>query len=144
MRDQDKVLLALTIWRENRGAGIEGMQSVANVVLNRAAKNGTTPWRECVRPLQFSSVTMPGDPELTLWPADDDVAWANALELAEKAAGGALDDITDGALYYYAPRSIKTTKTITWLDGTTIPFPEHWNASAVKPVCAIGGQVFFR
>jgi hypothetical protein len=34
----DQFVLALTCWRENRGGGIPGMQSVANVIMNRAAK----------------------------------------------------------------------------------------------------------
>ncbi len=143
MRTQDKVILALTVWRENRGGGRIGMQSVANVILNRAAKHQTTPYTECIRPLQFSSMTAKGDPELMLWPADADAQWGVALDLAERAAAGALEDLTGGALLYYAPHSIKTSKQITWLDGEQIPFPETWNASAVKPLCSIGGHVFF-
>lgn len=144
MRIQDEVILALTVWRENRGHGLQGMQSVANVILNRAAKNATTAYAECTKRLQFSSITAPGDPELVLWPSDGDPQWADALELAAKASAGALDDITEGALLYYAPHAIRSTKTIEWLDGTTIPFPESWNAQAVTPLCSIGGQVFLR
>jgi spore germination cell wall hydrolase CwlJ-like protein len=144
MRIQDQVMLALTVWRENRSHGIDGMQSVANVILNRAAKRSTNVWTECTRRLQFSSVTAPGDPELTLWPSDGDRQWVDALDLAAKAAAGALDDLTDGALLYYEPHSIKTSQTIEWLDGTRIPFPETWNESAVTPLCSIGGHCFFR
>lgn len=144
MRIQDQVLLALCVWRENRDHGREGMQSVANVIVNRTAKHGSTAWAEIVKPLQFSSITAKGDPELALWPADDDPSWSAALDLAELAAAGVLQDITNGALLYYAPHSIKTTKTIEWLDGSMIPFPEDWNVNAVKPLCSIGGQVFFQ
>ncbi len=144
MRIQDQVMLALVMWRENRGHGIEGMQSVGNVVLNRAAKRGTNVWIECTRRLQFSSITAKGDPELTLWPGDSDAQWQDALDLAAKAAVGALEDLTNGALLYYASGSIETSKTIIWLDGTKIPFPETWNPSVVTPLCSIGGHVFFR
>lgn len=144
MRVEDQVILALTIWRENRGGGVEGMQSVANVILNRAAKNRTNAWTECTRRLQFSSMTAPGDPELTLWPADGDHEWEIAQHIASLADLGALNDLTDGALLYYAPHGIESEKTYTWLDGSVIPFPESWNAAKVTPLCAIGGHVFFR
>lgn len=144
MRIQDQVILALTIWRENRGHGVEGMQSVANVILNRAAKNATTIYAECTKRLQFSSMTAPGDPELTLWPSDRDPQWLAAQQIANQAELGALNDLTEGALLYYAPYGIKTDKTYEWLDGTEIPFPETWDATKVTPLCAIGGHVFFR
>ena len=144
MRIQDQVVLALTIWRENRGHGREGMQSCANVICNRAAKHGTSAYAECVKPLQFSSMTVKDDPELGLWPANDDAMWAIALDLAELAAAGVLEDITHGALLYYAPHAIRTTKTITWLDGKQVPFPATWNPAAVRPLCEIGAQLFFR
>lgn len=143
MKIQDQVVLALCIWRENRGHGREGMQSVANVVMNRAAKRGTSAYYECVRPVQFSSMTTKGDPELGLWPAEGDAQWEMALDLAQSAAAGALADITDGATLYYAPHAIVTDQTYRWLDGTDIPFPKDWNLKVVKPLCSIGGQMFF-
>jgi spore germination cell wall hydrolase CwlJ-like protein len=143
MRIQDQVLLALTAWRENRGGGASGMQSVANVIMNRAAARKTDAYTECVRPLQFSSLTAKGDPELTLWPADADAQWAEALALAAEAAAGTLEDITGGATLYYAPASIQTTATIQLPNGSRIPFPEGWNASAVKYACTIQSQAFF-
>ena len=144
MRIQDQVLLALTAWRENRGGGRTGMQSVINVVCNRVAKDGTNAYEECVKREQFTSLTGRNDPELGLWPMDNDPQWLQALDLAQMAAAGVLVDITNGALLYYAPRSIVTTKTIPWLDGTQVAFPEGWNAAAVTPLCEICGQLFFR
>ena len=98
----DQFLLALTAWRENRGGGYEGMQSVANVVLNRARKRGDSPYEECIRPWQFSSITAKGDPELVLWPTLNDPEWKIAQTIAQDAADGKLDDITGGATFYYA------------------------------------------
>jgi len=144
MRIQDQVVLALTIWRENRGGGIPGMQSVANVIVNRATRNKTSAFAECVKPWQFSSITAKGDPELTLWPKDDDVRWAQALDLAEQAASGALQDITGGALLYYAPHGIQATKRFTLPNGETIPFPDRWDETVVKYLCTVQDQVFFR
>jgi spore germination cell wall hydrolase CwlJ-like protein len=136
--------MALTIWRENRSGGLSGMQSVANVILNRVKARGTDPYTECVRPLQFTSVSGKGDPELTLWPNSSDLQWRSALTVVAQATAGTLEDITKGALLYYAPHSIRTTKTYRWLDGTIVPFPEDWNAAAVTPLCSIGSQLFFK
>ena len=123
----DQFMLALTAWRENRGGGIPGMQSVINVVCNRAAHRRTDAYTECVRPMQFSSLTAKGDPELTLWPADNDPQWLEAISLAGQAAAGTLEDITEGAMSYYAQ---------------SIP-PPYWAASMTQ-TCIISGQVFFK
>jgi spore germination cell wall hydrolase CwlJ-like protein len=128
MTIQDQVILALTAWRENRGGGTQGMQSVMNVILNRSIKRGTDAYTESVRPQQFSSLTAKGDPELTLYPADNDHQWQEALALASQAAAGTLEDITGGAISYYA---------------LSMPTPPYWAAS-MKQTATIEGQVFLR
>ena len=128
MTIQDQVIGALTAWKENRHGGIPGMQSVLNVLINRAAHRSTDVYTEAVRKWQFSSMTAPGDPNLILYPADSDPQWAEALALAEQAASGLLDDITGGATSYYA-LSMQT--------------PPYWAASMV-PTVQIAGQAFFR
>jgi hypothetical protein len=120
------------------------MQSVMNVILNRAKARGTDPYTECVRPLQFSSLTAKGDPELALWPTGADPQWRVALGMAEQATNGTLADLTGGATLYYAPASIQTTARFALPDGTEIPFPQGWNAEAVTYTATIGGQAFFR
>jgi len=124
----DQFVLALTAWRENRGGGVPGMQSVANVIMNRAAKRRTDAYTECVRPMQFSSLTAKGDPELTLWPADNDPQWLEAIALAGQAAVGTLEDITDGATSYYA---------------LTMTSPPYW-ASSMTPTVVIQNQQFYK
>lgn len=128
MTSADQFLLALAVWRENRGGGYPGMQSVANVILNRARHRGTSPYEECVRPWQFSSLTARGDPGLVLWPALGDPSWAVAQSIAQSAANGTLDDITEGATSYYA---------------LTMATPPSWAAAMTKTV-EIEGQVFFK
>jgi hypothetical protein len=123
----DEVFMAITAWKENRGGGRAGMQSVMNVVLNRAAKRGTSPYEECVRPWQFSSLTAKGDPELILWPAVGDPQFAMALEMASEAALGRLPDITGDATSYYA---------------VSIPAPS-WAASMTQ-TAEIQGQLFYK
>jgi hypothetical protein len=146
MTIQDQVILALTMWRENRGGGIAGMQSVANVVMNRAVQRKTSAFVECLRPLQFSSLTAKGDPELTLWPQETDEYWVSALLLAAKAAEGTLEDITGGADLYYAPKGLVTTRgqKFTLPNGNVIQFPDGWNENAVVYTCTIADQVFFK
>ena len=89
MTTQDEALIAITVYRENRGGGYQGMQSVANVIQNRSAKSGQSPYTVCTRHAQFSSISMPG-PESYLWPAETDPQWQTALGIAAAAAGGTL------------------------------------------------------
>lgn len=142
MTPQDIVLLAITAWRENRGGLSTGMQSVANVINNRAVKTGKSVYDICTAHEQFSSISMPG-PEAYLWPVENDSQWQDALQIAQQAAAGTLDDLTNGSTLYYAPKAIQTTVTITLPDGSTIPFPKGWNAAAVTFQATICGQVFF-
>lgn len=144
MTISDEFVMALTMWRENRGGGLAGMQSVGNVVMNRAAARGTSPYQECVRPLQFSSLTAKGISELTLWPALTDTTWQMALNLAAMAAAGTLTDITGGAEDYYAPAAISTSATFQLPDGSVVPFPDQWNAQTVEYTATIAGQIFFK
>jgi len=125
---QDQVIGALCCWRENRGGGVPGMQSVFNVLMNRAAQRHTDVYTEAVRRLQFSSMTAAGDPNLILYPADLDPQWAEALMLAQQADSGLLDDITGGATSYYA------------LSMTT---PPYW-ATGMTETVTIAGQKFFK
>jgi hypothetical protein len=104
------------------------MQSVLNVLVNRAKQRGTSIYAEAVRRLQFSSMTAPGDPNLVLFPTVLDPEWLTALSLASKAASGLLDDITGGATFYYA---------------ASMPHPPIW-ASSMIPTVTIAGQHFFR
>lgn len=121
-------IVALTVWRENRGGGYAGMQSVANVIANRAAKSGASLYEECIRPMQFSSMTAHGDPQLTVYPRDTEPAWIQALQIAADAVAGTLKDITLGATSYYA---------------LSMKEPPYWAASMEFTV-AIEGQKFYR
>lgn len=143
MRTQDQVILALTIWRENRGGGLSGMQSVASAIMNRVARHKTDPYTECLRPLQFSSMTAKGDPELTLWPNDDDPQWDAALGIAAQAAVGALEDLTNGATVYYNPAGIVSSKTIRLPSGDVVAFPNGWNAARLRYQCTVAKHLFF-
>jgi spore germination cell wall hydrolase CwlJ-like protein len=142
MTPEDITLTAITAYRENRGGGLQGMQSVINVVMNRARASGHTPYAVCTTHAQFSSISMPG-PEAYLWPREDDASWAAALSQAAEAAAGTLVDITGGATLYYAPAAIANTATYTLPSGKVVPFPKDWNAAAVRFTVAVADQLFF-
>lgn len=145
MTIKDQVMLALTIWRENRGGGATGMRSVACVILNRARKHNISVWSVCTQPLQFSSITAKGDTQLNLWPKEGDSAFEHALEIADMAETGELTDITNGATLYYAPHGYHAQKTFKLPDtGEVIPFPDDWDETKVQYVCTIAYQVFFK
>lgn len=124
----DIAIPALCAWRENRGGGRLGMQSVLNVLANRAQRRNSTLAREAVRPWQFSSMTALNDSQLVVYPSPDDPQFATALELANEAIAGTLEDLTSGATMYYA-LSMKT--------------PPAWAASYTE-TATIQGQIFFK
>lgn len=130
---KDADVLARTIWAEARGEGQCGMEAVACVIMNRV-NSGISWWGKtiitvCLKPWQFSC-----------WNNDDpnkkkalEVTITNplfkiAMEIAEKAVDGILDDITNGADHYYS-KSMKE--------------PPKW-AVDKKPVADVGNHLFFR
>lgn len=137
-------VLPLTLWREARGEGHAGMAAVCAVIMNRVAKHGSTPEQECLKPLQFSSMTAPGDPERNVYPSAADPSWVDAQEIASNAEAKLLVDPTDGATLYYAPRSIEQVCLYTLPSGQKIAFPPHWNPHVVQYTVTIGHHVFFR
>ncbi len=128
----DQAIGALCAWRENRGGGAEGMQSVLNVLMNRAAKHGASVYKEALQPWQFSSMTAIADPQLAKGPntiePEDVATFVLAFQLASEAALGTLADITGGATSYYA-QSMKT--------------PPAW-AATMTQTAVIAGQIFLK
>lgn len=107
------------------------MQSVANVIMNRAANPcwwGNDVRSVCLKYMQFDC-WMPTDPnyKTILDVTIDDPIYAIALDIAEKALAGTLEDLTGGATYYFAKTMPKWPK---WAEGKT-------------PSADIRGQLFF-
>ena len=123
---------AICAWRENRAGGLNGMQSVINVLQNRAKASGLTMADEALKKWQFSSMTAPGDPQLSLGPnftdTHDEMAYRTALRLAAEADSDNLPDITGGAVNYYA---------------VSMTTPPSW-AGSMDRTTEIQGQIFFR
>lgn len=124
--------LARTLWGEARSEGSEGMQAVANVVLNRVANPGWWGYdieSVCRKPYQFSSwnSTDPNLPKLlAVTPADPQ--FAQALQIAGLAVAGQLPDVTNGA------DSFKVT---------TLAWPASWGPQ-VAASAVIGAHSFYR
>ena len=122
-----KWVAALCAWREARGEGRDGIRAVIHVIANRAKLHNRS-WAEIVfQAMQFSSMTAPGDPQLTLVPRSPDPAFVTCYEIADSIFQGHDFDLTEGADHYFA-------------DG--IPTPS-WAAS-MKFVTKIGRQSFYR
>lgn len=125
MTHQDIAFGALCAWRENRGGGNEGMMSILNVLRNRAELHGTSVYFEATKPFQFSSLTYRDDPQLTVFPSEDDTQWRVALALASQEV---LSDITGGATNYYSLLMEK---------------PPYW-AAYMERTCVIANQAFYK
>lgn len=124
----DQFVLALCAWRENRHGQEPGMQSVMNVIVNRVAKNSSSVYAEAVKFEQFSSITAPSDPQLAIWPSENDPQWLLAQALSTKALSNVLPDITGGALSYVA---------------VSLEPKPRW-CSLMTETATIAGQVFFK
>jgi spore germination cell wall hydrolase CwlJ-like protein len=97
-------LLALCIYREARGEGFLGKRAVGCVVRNRVNAQsyfGHTYNAVILRPYQFSSFNQ-NDSNSSVWPADGESVWMECLVEANNVLGG-IDDVTNGALFYYSP-----------------------------------------
>lgn len=129
MKDIDN--LARTIWGEARGSGREGMQAVANVVMNRvrAGKWFSGTVSTVVRMAYQFSVWNKEDPNREKMLAADETTpgFLDAVEIAARAMRGDLPDLTGGATHYHA---------------VTIQ-PPAWTHGATK-TATIGGHVFYK
>lgn len=129
MTEIDILSAALCAWKEARGDGIQGMQAVISVLLNRSKASGESIYAEVYRPLQFTSMSYQHDPQLLKQPSPGDWLWKAARTLSVSASTGLLEDNTDGATSYYAMS----------MDA----HPPSWARNMVQAV-VIGHQRFFR
>ena len=125
-------ILARTAWGEARGEGMQGMQAVCNVVMNRVKKNnwfGKSPKEVCLKKSQFSCWNKNDPNYAQLTKVDEtDKNFATAKQLATLAVAGGLADITGGATHYLALKSLKTVPS--------------WTKN-MKVVSTIGNHTFY-
>jgi len=126
----DAAIVALTIWRENASGGYIGMQSVANVIMNRTKSYKEDFYKVCTTHKQFSSMTVEGQ-GTAKWPDESDLSFITASGIAVAAVARTLSDITGGATSYYAPSGMSNDE------------PPYWAASMAKTV-TIAGQIFYK
>ncbi len=102
----DKVLCALTIWREARGESQQARNGVFHVILNRAAQSPKEGWPStvhavCVQPWQFSCWNK-GEPASVTWPLEKNKAdWQAWEEIQQMIESPLLADPTNGGNFYH-------------------------------------------
>ena len=134
----DQEALALVAWKEARGDKDDGMRAVAHVVTNRVGKPGFgKTLQACIFGRnQFTSMSVPTDPEYNLEPEPGDPQYAYCETLAANIASD--PDLTNGALYYANLANVTSgwfERVISGPDGTGTP--DH-------PMLAqVGKQTFF-
>lgn len=140
--DNDIQSMALCVWREARGEGDIGMQAVGWVIRNRAAnwyKGASGSIHSVVYGRnQFTSMSVPTDPEFNLIPDADDPQYVYCLNTCPDILSGALTDVTNGAYYYCNPKESTSgwfSENISGPDGKGMP--NH------PLVAAIGNQLFY-
>lgn len=129
-RQREIDTLARTIWGEARGEGTQGMQAVANVIMNRVnglSWFGQTIEGVCKKPKAFSCWNS-NDPNSSLCQAvnESDPYFVHCKNIAQMAVNGQLIDITKGANHYHA-KNIRPY----WADDT-------------KRTCIIGNHIFYK
>lgn len=136
--DQDDISsLALVAWKEARGEGITGCRAVMHVIKNRVGTPGFAYTLHSViyGKNQFTSMSVPSDPEFNLQPSETDSIYNQLKQFAPDVLNGTNIDITNGAHYY---ANIKTA-TSGWFKSHII------DDTVSHPVTAtIGHHTFFK
>lgn len=134
-KEMEADTLARTVWGEARGEGVEGMQAVACVIMNRLAISiakdgywwGNNVIQICQKPYQFSCWNRSDPNYRKLINVDEsDIHFASAVRVANRAIAGTLGDTTSGATHYHA-------------SGVS----PYW-AKGEKPLAVIGTHIFYR
>lgn len=138
--DQDLQSMALCVWKEARGQFTSGMQAVAHVIKNRV---GTAGFAKTIHDViygknQFTSMSVPTDPEFNLIPPPGDAQFAYCLSLCPQVLGGNDADPTFGAHYY----ENAATATSGWF-ARVIAGPDGGGTDGHSLTAVIGKQRFY-
>jgi len=139
--DQDS--LALCVWKEARGERQLGMEAVAHVIVNRAlawySHLAESVHAAVYAKNQFTSMSVPSDPEFNLQPKPDDPQFAYCEDLSRSLLSNVgnpdFTDPTSGALYYCNPVEATSGWFATHIVADTIHHPQ---------VAEIGHQLFYK
>jgi len=132
---------ALCAWKEARGEGVDGMRAVLWVLKNRVGVQGFASKLHDViyGKNQFTSMSVPSDPEFNLEPEDNDSMFAVAMKVATSLFDGDGTDDVDltRKAHYYANLHLVATDGWFYKDIVLDPYKNH-------PVTAqIGHHTFF-
>ena len=97
-------LLALVGWREASDQDVPTKYWVMWSIRNRVSNPswwGSSFAEVICKKLQYSSMTSPGDPNLTRWPIATDSSWTACLQIAQEVYDGQGVDPTSGATSYH-------------------------------------------
>jgi len=134
--DNDIQSAALCAWKEARGEGADGCAAVLHVLKNRVGSPGFAHDLHSViyGKNQFTSMSVPSDPEFNLQPSPNDLIFASCVTAAREIFGGDCPDPTRGAHYYANLKNV----TSGWFFRNIVDNP------AQHPVTAkIGRHTFF-
>jgi spore germination cell wall hydrolase CwlJ-like protein len=126
--------LALCAWKEARGEHVDGCRAVMHVIRNRVGAPGFAHTLHDViyGKNQFTSMSVPSDPEFNLEPSSGDGVFAECLAIAEGIEGD--PDLTNGARYYANVKNV----TSGWFFRAIIGDP------AAHPIVAqVGHHTFY-
>ena len=136
--DDDVHSLALMVWKEARNQSSVGMTAVGWVAVNRVGAPGFAGTLHDViyGKNQFTSMSVPSDPQFNLEPVEGNITWEAAKEIAGAilADDPGCPDPTNGARWY---ANLKTS-TSPWF------FTNIVERSDLHPVTAtLGAHTFF-
>jgi spore germination cell wall hydrolase CwlJ-like protein len=136
--DLDVSTVGLCVWKEARGEGQLGMKAVLDVIVNRAKGWGKTLHDVVYQKNQFTSMSVPSDPEFNLEPAAGDEQYQFCLDTTRQTLETGMGDITFGSLYY---ANLKNVTSGWFVDNISGP---DCHGTASHPFkTKIGSQSFF-
>lgn len=121
------VIVALTLYREASNCSHDARVGILCSMQNRIRINprewGNNLLEVCLKPMQYSSMTAPGDPNEKRWmQGEADPVWLDCLSIVMNQNPKA--DITSGATHYFT------------LPCTRVP--DEWGKEAEEVICIDG------
>lgn len=133
----EQAVVCLCGWREEREDLYPGMCAVLQVINNRAKAgwHHGNQYENVIAENQFSSMTIPNDPQLDKYPLEIELEFEKLLANVENVYENEIIDKTDGALYYANLAAIEPGG---WFAREIVQSPEHPRLSV------IGRTTFFK
>ena len=138
--DADIHSMVLCVWKEARGEGMLGMRAVAHVIKNRVGAIGfPASLHEVIYDKnQFTSMSVPTDPEFNLTAPPNDPQFAYSVAICPSVLNGDDVDPTYGAHYY----ENAATATSGWF-ARVIAGPDGYGTEGHSLTSHIGKQNFY-